>query len=101
MEDFCEEVCYVKGWKRASYSVYEDPVYHQVLEYYLKGKENVLFFLKIFMRKKFIVWKGGKFKLFIMVIRYSFRISGFFSFLNILCEQFIIWRDGKFGAFYL
>lgn len=55
MEDFCEEVCYVKGWKRASYSVYEDPVYHQVLEYYLKGKENVLFFLKIFMRKKFIV----------------------------------------------
>lgn len=55
MEDFCEEVCYVKGWKRAFYSVYEDPVYHQVLEYYLKGKENVLFFLKIFMRKKFIV----------------------------------------------
>lgn len=27
-------------------------------------------------------------------------ISGFFSFLNILCEQFIIRRDGKFEAFY-
>lgn len=38
----------------------------KVLEYYLKGKENVLFFLKIFMRKKFIVRKDGKFELFIL-----------------------------------
>lgn len=38
----------------------------KVLEYYLKGKENVLFFLKIFMRKEFIVRKDGKFELFIL-----------------------------------